>query len=51
MIDAKTLGWIKIVGAVVAGWLGWRAVPSDWGVVVLALVILIAGLSHAFGKK
>ena len=47
MIDDKTLGWVKIIGAIVAGWLGW----GNWAVVVLALVILIAGLELAFGKK
>ena len=51
MIDPKTMGWVKIIGAVIAGWLGFQAAPTNWGVLVLALVILLAGLSSAFAKK
>jgi hypothetical protein len=46
MLDAKTLGWLGIIGGLVAGWLSW----GDWGVVVLALVVLLGGLSHVSGK-
>lgn len=49
-MDPKTLGWIQLIGAIVAGWFGWQA--QDWGVVILALVFLLMSFHHlGAGKK
>ncbi len=47
-MDAKTLGWIQLIGALVAGWFGWQA--GRWDSLVLALVFLIMAYHHLTEK-
>jgi hypothetical protein len=44
MIDAKTLGIVQLIGAVVAGYLGWQ--DASWGVLILAIVLLVTAGHH-----
>lgn len=47
-MDRKTIGAVHLVGGLVAGWFGWQA--QDWGVLTIALVMVVVSLHH-FGKK
>jgi hypothetical protein len=48
-MDSKTRGWIYIIGALVAGWLGWQA--RDWAILILSLLFLLTGYHHAMQRK
>ena len=52
-MDAKTVAWVQVVGAVVAGWLVWNGVSDGfWSPSgVLAIVIVVMGLNGLSGKK
>ncbi len=43
-MNAKTLGWIQIVGALIGGWFGWQ--EMDWGALTFALLFLLMGIHH-----
>jgi len=51
-MDAKTLGWIQIVGGVLAlvapgGSIGMmRYSSSNWGVTILSVLFIIMGIHH-----
>ena len=47
-MDQKTRGWIFIIGALIAGWMGYD--QGNWAIVILALLFLISGWHHGFGK-
>ena len=47
--DAKTLGWIQIVGALISGYIAYM--NEGWEVVILALLFLITGIHHVMEKK
>ena len=49
MINTKTLGVVQLIGALVAGYFGWM--NTNWGVLVLAIVILVMGIHHLTSKK
>ncbi len=49
-MESKTRGWIYVVGALVAGWFAWSG-NDKWSLLVLALLFLVSGWHHAFGKK
>jgi len=49
MIDSKMMGWIQVVGAIVSGWFGYQSL--DYGVLVLAVVVLTMGVHHLYKKK
>jgi len=48
MFSPKVLGGIQLVGAVIAGFLGWQ--NQDWGVLVLAIVFLATAFHHLTEK-
>ncbi len=43
-----TLAWVQLIGALLAGWFGWQG--KDWGVLVLALVLVIMAVHHFMEK-
>lgn len=47
-MDAKALGVIQLIGAVIAGYFGIQ--NKDWGVLALAIVVLIMA-HHHFTEK
>jgi hypothetical protein len=47
--DAKTLGWIQIVGSVLSGILAYQ--NEGWEVLILAVLFLITGIHHVMEKK
>ncbi len=47
-MESKTRGWIYIIGALVAGYLGWTT--QSWADLVFALLFLVSGYHHTFGK-
>jgi len=49
MLTGKQLAWVQLIGGLVAGWLGYQ--NNDWGVVVLAVVMLIISLHHFTSAK
>ena len=49
IMDAKTVAWIQLIGAVVAGWMSWQA--QDWPVLILAVVFLAMSINGLSGKK
>ncbi len=52
-MDAKTIAWVQVVGAVVAGWLVWSGTSDGlWSPAgVLAVVLLVMGFNSLSGKK
>jgi len=48
-MDSKTRGWIYIIGALAAGWLGWQA--QNWADLIFAVLFLVSGYHHGFGRK
>lgn len=48
-LKAKQLGWIQLLGALVAGWFGWQA--QRWDSVVLAAVFLVMSYHHLTERK
>ncbi|MFC1685537.1 hypothetical protein ACFLZZ_00780 [Nanoarchaeota archaeon] len=49
MIEYKTMGWLQLIGAVVAGFFGYQ--DSNWGVLTLAIVLLLTSIHHLTTKK
>jgi hypothetical protein len=48
-MDAKTRGWVLIIGALLAGYFAWAG-NATWSLYILALLSLISGYHHAMGK-
>jgi len=49
ILDAKILGGIQLIGALVAGYLSWQV--REWSVLILALLFLITAVHHLAEKK
>jgi len=43
-MNAKLLGGVQLVGALIAGWFAWQG--ARWDSLVLALVFLIMSIHH-----
>ncbi len=61
-MDAKTLGWIQIVGGALAllsprsgfgyGMMGYgRGMMDNWSVTILALLFIVMGVHHLMEKQ
>lgn len=48
-MNPKTLGAIQLIGGLVAGWFGWQ--NSDWGVLTVAIVLLLMAMHHFMEKR
>ena len=48
-MEKAARGWIYIIGALVAGYFAWQS-NLQWSAYVIALLFLISGYHHAFGK-
>jgi len=48
-MDSKTLGTVQLVGAVIAGWIGYQ--NMRWDSIVLALVFVISAIHHYMEKS
>jgi len=48
-LEPKTLGWIQLIGALLAGWFGWQG--QRWDSVVLAVVFLIMAYHHLTERR
>jgi hypothetical protein len=49
-MDAKTRGWISIVGAVLAGYFAYAG-NTQWALYLFALMTLISGIHHISKHK
>jgi hypothetical protein len=47
-MDSKVLGGIQLVGALIAGWVGFQA--QRWDSLVLALLFLVTAIHHLTEK-
>jgi hypothetical protein len=53
-MDAKTWGWIKVVGGAVAFWWAWQAglgANLNGAVAILAALAFLGGANLAMGKR
>ena len=44
MLDTKTIGWLQIIGAVLAWWLGGAGLASS--TTIFAVLFLLMGIHH-----
>ena len=48
-MNPKTLGVIQLIGAIIAGYLGYAA--GDWAALILAILFLITSFHHLSEKR
>jgi len=48
-MEHQWMGWVQLIGSLIAGYFGYQ--DSNWGVLTLALVLLITSVHHFTSKK